>query len=78
MRAGLHDGSIPVNANGGGWLHNIAAETDVVAPACFEGFAAGRDLAAATVRHRVVRLHALTVRAGAGRIRRGRSRVRVP
>ena len=29
----------------------------MVAPACFEAFAAGRDLAAATVRNRVVRLH---------------------
>ena len=72
MRAGLRDGSVPVNADGG-WLHNIAAETYVVAPACFEAFAAGRDIAAATVRNRVIRLHALTALAGAGRFRRGRS-----
>ena len=72
MRAGLSDGSVPVDADGG-WLHNIAGETHVVAPACFEAFAAGRDLAAATVRNRVVRLHALTAGAGAERFRPGRS-----
>ena len=38
------------------WLHNIAGEAYVVSPACFEAFAAGRDLAPATVRNRVVRL----------------------
>ena len=47
MRAGLRDGSVPVNA---------AGEAYVVAPACFETFAAGRELAPATDRHRVVRL----------------------
>ena len=56
VRAGLSDGSVPVDA-AGGWLHNIAGETYVVAPACFAAFATGRDLAAATVRRpRVVRL----------------------
>ena len=55
VRAGFRDGSVPVNA-GGAWLHNIAGEAYVVAPACFEAFAAGRDLAPATVRNRVVRL----------------------
>ena len=54
-RAGLRDGSVPVNA-AGAWLHNIAGEAYVVAPACFEAFATGRDLAAATIRNRVVRL----------------------
>jgi len=50
------DGSVPVNA-ADAWLHNnIAGEAYVVSPACFEAFAAGRDLAPATVRHRVVRL----------------------
>ena len=39
--AGPSDGSVPVNA-AGGWLHDIAGETYVVAPACFEAFAAGR------------------------------------
>ena len=55
VRAGLHDGSIAVNA-AGAWLHNIAGEAYVLTPACFEEFTAGRDLAPATVRHRVVRL----------------------
>ena len=55
MRTGLRDGSVPVNT-AGGWLHNIAGEAYVVAPACFEAFAAARDLAPATVRNRVVRL----------------------
>ena len=34
----------------------------MVAPPWFEAFTAGRDLAAATVRNRVVRLPALTAR----------------
>ena len=55
VRAGLRDGSVPVNA-AGAWLHNIAGEAYAVSPACFEAFAAGRDLAPATVRNRVVRL----------------------
>ncbi|MCY4454590.1 MAG: DNA-binding domain-containing protein, partial [Immundisolibacterales bacterium] len=55
VRTGLRDGSVPVNAPGA-WLHNIEGEAYVVAPACFEAFAAGRDLAPVTVRHRVVRL----------------------
>ena len=55
VRSGIRDGSVPVNA-AGGWLHNIAGEAYVVSPACFEAFAAGRDLAPATVRNRVVRL----------------------
>ena len=39
MRAGLRDGSVPVDAD---WLHDIAGETHLVAPACFEAFATGR------------------------------------
>ena len=62
MRAGLRDGSVPVNA-AGAWLHNIAGEAYVVAPACFEAVAAGRELAPATVRNRVVRLGRHRVRA---------------
>ena len=54
MRAGLRDGPVPADTDGG-WLHNIADETHVVAPARFEAFAAGRNRAAATVRSRVVR-----------------------
>ena len=55
VRVGLRDGTVPVNA-AGAWLHNIADEAYVVTPACFEAFAAGRELAPATVRNRVVRL----------------------
>ena len=55
VRVGLRDGSVPVNATGA-WLHNIAGEAYVIAPACFEAFAAGRELAPATVRNRVARL----------------------
>ena len=54
-RAGLRDGSVAVNT-AGAWLHNIAGEAYVVSPACFEAFAAGRDVAPATIRNRVVRL----------------------
>ena len=53
---GLRDGCVPVVADGGR-LHNVAGETYAVAPARFEAFAAGRDLAAATVRNRLVRVH---------------------
>ena len=38
------------------WLRNIAGEAYVVTPACFAAFTAGRDLAPATIRNRVVRL----------------------
>ena len=55
VRTGLRDGSVPINA-AGAWLHNIAGEAYAVSPACFEAFAAGRELAPATVRNRVVRL----------------------
>ena len=55
VRTGLRDGSVPVNA-AGAWLHNIEGEAYAVSPACFEAFAAGRGIAAATVRNRVVRL----------------------
>ena len=51
MRAGLRDGSVPADIDGGR-LHDIASETYVVARACFEAFAAGRDLAPATVGNR--------------------------
>ena len=52
---GVRDGFVAVNTPGA-WLHNIEGEAYVVSPACFEAFAAGRDLAPATVRNRVVRL----------------------
>lgn len=51
---GLNDGSVPANADGGR-LHNIAGETHIVAPACFEALVAGRHRAAATVHGWVVR-----------------------
>ena len=44
MRAGLPDGFVPVNA-ADAWLHNIEDKAYVVAPACFEAFAAGRAFA---------------------------------
>ena len=43
----------------------------MVAPACFEACAAGRDLVAATVRNRVVRLPALSARVGPARVPAG-------
>ena len=46
---------LTVNA-AGGWLHNIEGEAYAVSPACFEAFAAGRGIAAGTVRNRVARL----------------------
>jgi len=55
VRAGLRDGSVPVNAVGA-WLHNIDGEAYAVSPARLEAFAAGRGFATATVRNRVVRL----------------------
>ena len=55
MWAGLRDSSVPVDADGGRQF-DIADETYVVAPARIEALATGRDLAAATVRNRVVRL----------------------
>ena len=58
----MRDGTVAVNADGA-WLHNIAGEAYVVAPACFEAFAAGRELAPATVRNRVGRLGRHRVRA---------------
>ena len=42
-RAGLSDGAVAVNS-AGAWLHNVADEAYVVASACFEAFAAGREL----------------------------------
>lgn len=61
VRAGPRDGSVPVNTDGA-WPHNIAGEAYVVAPACFQAFAAGREIAPATVRNRVARLQRHRVR----------------
>ena len=55
VRAGLRDGSIAANADGG-WLHNIAGDAYVVRPACFEAFAAVEGVDVATVKNRVARL----------------------
>ena len=54
VRAGLSDGSVPADADDGR-LHNIAGETHMAAPACFEALVAGRHRVAATIRSRVVR-----------------------
>ena len=56
MRAGLRDGSVPADADGGR-LHDIADETEVVAPTRFEAFADGRDLAAAARQQAPSTLH---------------------
>ena len=55
VRAGLRDGSIAANADGG-WLHNIDGDAYVVRPACFEAFAAIEGVDEATVKNRVARL----------------------
>ena len=57
LGAGRDSATAPCRVNAAGtWLHNIAGEAYTVSPACFEAFAAGRGLAPATVRNRVVRL----------------------
>ena len=55
VRAGLRDGKIPANAEGG-WLHNIAGEAYVVMPECFDAFAAVENVDAKTVKNQVARL----------------------
>ena len=55
MRAGLREGSIPANADGG-WLHNIGGDAYVVRPACFEALAAVEGVEVRTVKNRVVKL----------------------
>ena len=55
VRAGLRDGSIEANAEGG-WLHNVAGWAFVVVPDGFEAFPAEDGVDAKTVRNRVTRL----------------------
>ena len=55
VRAGLRDGSIEANADGG-WLHNVAGKAFVVVPDGFEAYAAEAGVDAKTVRNRVTRL----------------------
>ena len=67
VRAGLRDGSVRPNAEGG-WLHNIAGSAFVVEPDCFEALAAAESLAPKSIRNRVLKLgrHS-TRRSNAGR-----------
>ncbi|MCY3621499.1 MAG: hypothetical protein OXH68_07285 [Gammaproteobacteria bacterium] len=55
VRAGVHDGSIAVNA-AGGWLHNVGGAAFVVVPDGYEAYRAPDSAAAKTVRNRVARL----------------------
>ena len=55
VRAGLRDGSIEANAEGG-WLHNVRGEAFVVVPDGFDAYPADDDVNAKTVRNRVTRL----------------------
>ena len=55
VRAGVHDGSIAVNA-GDGWLHNIGGAAFVVVPDGYEAFKAPDAATPKTVRNRVSKL----------------------
>ena len=55
VRAGLRDGSIRPNAEGG-WLHNIDGSAFVVDPDCFEGLAAAESMPPKSIRNRVLKL----------------------
>ena len=67
VRAGLRDGSVRANAEGG-WLHNIGGSAFVVEPDCFEALAAAESMPPKSIRNRVVKLgrHG-NRRSGAGR-----------
>ena len=54
-RAGLRDGSVKANAEGG-WLHNIGGSAFVVDPDCFEALAAAESLPTKSIRNRVLKL----------------------
>ena len=56
MRAEFRDGSVSADADGGR-LYDITDETHMVAPACFEAVADGRDLAAAARQQEPSTLH---------------------
>ena len=55
LRAGVHDGSIAVNAEGG-WLHNVGGSAFVVVPDGFEAFTPPDASSPKTVRNRVSKL----------------------
>ena len=55
VRAGVRDGSIAVNADGG-WLHHVGGAAFVVVPDGYAAFEASDGAAAKTVRNRVARL----------------------
>ena len=55
VRAGLRDGSIVANADGG-WLHNLGGDAYCVRPACFEAYAPVEDVEAGTIKNRVAKL----------------------
>ena len=55
VRAGVRDGSIPVNA-AGGWLHNVGGAAFVVVPDGYEAYEAPDAASAKQVRNRVARL----------------------
>ena len=67
VRAGLRDGSVVANAEGG-WLHNIDGSAFVVDPDCFEALAAAESMPPKSIRNRVLKLgrHS-TRRSSAGR-----------
>ena len=67
VRAGLRDGSVVANTDGG-WLHNIEGSAFVVDPDCFEALAAGESMPPKSIRNRVLKLgrHS-TRRSSAGR-----------
>ena len=67
VRAGLRDGSVVPNAEGG-WLHNIDGAAFVVDPDCFEALAAAESLPPKSIRNRVLKLgRHRTRRSAAGR-----------
>ena len=55
VRAGLRDGSVVPNAEGG-WLHNIDGSAFVVDPDCFEALAAIESVPPKSIRNRVLKL----------------------
>ena len=55
VRAGLRDGSVRPNAEGG-WLHNIEGSAFVVDPDCFEALAAAESMPPKSIRNRVLKL----------------------
>ncbi|MCY3811292.1 MAG: hypothetical protein OXH15_05810 [Gammaproteobacteria bacterium] len=65
VRAGLRDGTIAANAEGG-WLHNIEGSAYVVDPDCFEALAAAESMPPKSIRNRVLKLGRHRTRRSAG------------